>query len=133
MITNKTALRTALVAGVSFLTMAGAANAQTTSAADAEARIAALEAQLEALSGQIADLKAATAASLKDVRSTQSATTVNLANGRPTISTGDGAFTASFRGIFQIDAGYYDQPAPWPPTSVAARSTTRSRTSTPAT
>jgi phosphate-selective porin OprO/OprP len=108
MITTKIALRTALIAGVSFLTMAGAANAQTTSA-EAEARIAALEAQLSALSNQIADLKAATAASLKDVRATQSATTVSLANARPTISTGDGAFTASFRGIFQMDAAYYDQ------------------------
>lgn len=107
MTTNKTTLRTALIAGVSFLTMAGAANAQTPQ--DAEARIAALEAQLAALSGQIADLKAATAANVKDVRAAQSATTVTLANARPTIATGDGAFTASFRGIFQADAAIYDQ------------------------
>jgi hypothetical protein len=47
MTTTKTALRTALIAGVgaSFMTMAGAANAQT-APSDAEARIAALEAQL---------------------------------------------------------------------------------------
>jgi len=107
MTTNKTTLRTALIAGVSFLTMAGAANAQT--AQDSEARIAALEAQLAALSGQIADLKAATAANVKDVRSAQSATTVTLANSRPTIATGDGAFSVSFRGIFQADAAIYDQ------------------------
>ena len=107
MTTNKTTLRTALIAGVSFLTMAGAANAQTSQ--DAEARIAALEAQLQALSGQIADLKAATAANVKDVRAAQSATTVSLANGRPTFATGDGTFTASFRGILQADAAIYDQ------------------------
>ncbi len=107
MTTNKTTLRTALIAGVSFLTMAGAANAQT--AQDAEARIAALEAQLAALSGQIADLKAATTAKVKDVRAAQSATTVTLANARPTIATGDGAFSVSFRGIFQADAAIYDQ------------------------
>jgi len=104
---TRTTLRTALIAGVSLLSMAGAAQAQTPQ--DAEARIAALEAQLQALSGQIADLKAATAASLKDVRGSQSATTVSLANARPTLSTGDGAFSVSFRGIFQADAAIYDQ------------------------
>jgi phosphate-selective porin OprO/OprP len=107
MTTYKTTLRAALIAGVSLLATAGAANAQTSQ--DAEARIAALEAQLEALSSQIADLKAATAASVKDVRATQSATTVSLANARPTIATGDGAFSVSFRGIFQADAALYDQ------------------------
>jgi len=105
--TTNSALRTALIAGVSFLTMAGAASAQTSQ--DADARIAALEAQLAALSGQIADLKAATAANVKDVRAAQSATTVTLSNGRPTITTGDGAFSASFRGVFQADAAIYDQ------------------------
>ena len=107
-----TTLRTALIAGASLLTMAGAANAQTS--ADAEARIAALEAQLAALSGQIADLKAATAASLREVRAapavtTAATTTVSLSNGRPTIATSDGAFSASFRGFFQADAAIYDQ------------------------
>ncbi|HQR90817.1 MAG TPA: porin, partial [Caulobacter sp.] len=81
--THTTALRTALIAGVSFMTMAGAANAQTS--AESEARIAALEAQLAALSGQIAELKAATAASPKDTRPAPGATTVTLSNGRPTI------------------------------------------------
>ncbi|PTS86576.1 MULTISPECIES: OprO/OprP family phosphate-selective porin [unclassified Caulobacter] len=104
---TRTTLRTALIAGVSLLSMADAAQAQTPQ--DAEARIAALEAQLQALSGQIADLKAATAASLKDVRGSQSATTVSLANARPTLSTGDGAFSVSFRGILQADAAIYDQ------------------------
>ena len=104
---TNTTLRAALIAGVSLMTMAGAANAQTSP--DAEARIAALEAQLAALSGQIADLKAATAANVKDVRAAQSATTVTLANARPTIATGDGAFSVSFRGIFQADAALYDQ------------------------
>ena len=99
MTTTKTALRVALIAGVSFISMAGAASAQTASPADAEARIAALEAQLSALSSQIADLKAATAASLKDVRATQSATTVSIAGGKPTIASGDGAFSATFHGV----------------------------------
>lgn len=110
MINTKTALRAALIGGVSFMAMAGAASAQTVrSPEEAEARIAALEAQLQALASQVADLKAATASNLKDVRTSQAATTVSLNNGRPTISSGDGAFTVSFRGVFQADAALYDQ------------------------
>ncbi len=109
MTTTKTALRVALIAGVSFMAMAGAASAQTSAPADAEARIAALEAQLKALSGQIADLKAATAAGLKDVRATQSATTVSIAGGKPTIASGDGAFSATFHGVMQLDVAQYYQ------------------------
>jgi len=105
--THTTALRTALIAGVSFMTMAGAANAQTS--AEAEARIAALEAQLAALSGQIAELKAATTARPQDTRPAPGAATVTLSNGRPTIASNDGAFSASFRGFFQADAALYDQ------------------------
>ncbi len=110
MTTTKIALRVALIAGASLLTLAGAANAQTTpSPTDAEARIAALEAQLSALSSQIADLKAATAASLKDVRATQNATTVSIAGGKPTIASGDGAFSATLHGVMQLDTAQYDQ------------------------
>lgn len=118
MTNTQTALRNGLIAGASFVALtgalSGAAHAQTASPEQQQARIEALEAQLQALSQQIADLKAATAANLKDVRTAQSATTVSLANGRPTISTGDGAFTASFRGIFQADAAIYDQAAAGP-------------------
>ena len=114
MIHTKTTLRAALIAGASLLVTAGAASAQTTSSDDAAARIAALEAQLSVLQQQVSDLKAATAASLKDVRTAQSATTVSLANARPTFSTGDGAFSASIRGVFQADAALYDQAAAGP-------------------
>ncbi|MBU4432903.1 MAG: OprO/OprP family phosphate-selective porin [Alphaproteobacteria bacterium] len=106
--TTQTVFRTTLVAGVSFLAMAGAADAQTTPA-DAEARIAALEAQLSALSSQIADLKAATAASLKDVRAAQNATTVSVAAGKPTIASSDGAFSIALHGVMQMDAAQYFQ------------------------
>ncbi|MGH1559977.1 hypothetical protein ACRAWD_24415 [Caulobacter segnis] len=88
MSTTKTAFRAALIAGVSLLATAGLASAQTAAPAspdDAAARIAALEAQLETLQKQVADLKAATAASLKDVRAAQSATTVSIAGAKPTI------------------------------------------------
>jgi len=113
--TPNNALRAALIAGVSLLAMTGVAQAQTPSRPPGQrGRLEALEAHLAALAGQIADLKSATAASLKDVRSSQTATTVSLANGRPTISTGDGAFSVSFRGILQADAAYYDQSAAGP-------------------
>ncbi len=106
----KTAFRAALIAGASLLITAGAASAQTSSPDDAAARIAALEAQLQALQKQVADLKATTAAAAtKDAKAAQSATTVSMANGRPTFSTGDGAFSASIRGFFQADAARYDQ------------------------
>jgi len=109
---TRTALRRALIAGASLLATAGAASAQETaprSPAEAEARIAALEAQLATLAQQVADLKAATAASLKDVRAAQSATTVSIAAGKPTIASGDGAFSATIHAVMQLDVAQYDQ------------------------
>ncbi|MDP3659963.1 OprO/OprP family phosphate-selective porin [Phenylobacterium sp.] len=97
-----------------------------------DARIAALEAQVNALSAQIADLKASTsgdvetltaqvsdlktssAADVAALRTESLATTVSLANGRPTFASSDGAFTASLRGVFQLDAAHYDQDSPGP-------------------
>lgn len=118
--TTKTASRIALIAGVSLMAMAGAAHAQTArSPEESEARIAALEAQLQALAGQIAELKTATTAntaSLKEARPAAPANAVNvtLANARPTFSTADGAFSASVRGILQMDAAIHDQRAAGP-------------------
>ncbi|ATQ41672.1 OprO/OprP family phosphate-selective porin [Caulobacter mirabilis] len=107
---HKPTLRAALLAGVATLCIGGTAHAQES----AEERIARLEAALAELQGQLADLKASTAASVQQVRSTQQATTVSLANGRPTIASGDGQFTASFRGVLQLDAAYYDQDSAGP-------------------
>ena len=107
---TKFAFRAALIAGASLLATAGAASAQTApSAEEAAARIAALEAQLAALQQQVADLKAATAASFKDVRATQSATSVSITGGKPTIASGDGAFSATLHGVMQLDAAHYFQ------------------------
>ena len=113
---TQTALRTALIAGASLLVMTGAAHAQTAQTPEQQqARIEALEAQLQALSGQIADLKAATAASLKDVRTVQAAApTVSIAGGKPAIASSDGAFTANFHAIMQLDAAQYYQDKPLP-------------------
>ncbi len=112
------ALRTALIAGASLIAMTGAAHAQTLTPEQQQARIEALEAQIEALSGQIADLKAATAASLKDVRTAQAATVVSVAGGKPTIASGDGAFSANIHAVMQLDATWYNQDSNLPANTV---------------
>src|SRR5262245_39405970 len=83
-------------------------------AADAEtdAKIQALEAQVEALSTQIQDLKVGTASKFAEAQRQITATDVSLPNGRPTITTSDGAFSASIRSLVQFDSGYYDQDRP---------------------
>lgn len=108
---NRGTLRAALLAGVALAMIGGgAAHAQET----AEERIARLEAALAELQGQLADLKASTAAQTADVRKAQQATTVSLNNGRPTFSSGDGQFTASLRGVLQLDGAIHDQDDPGP-------------------
>jgi phosphate-selective porin OprO/OprP len=78
------------------------------------ARLDALEKRNEELEGQISDLKAQVASGDKAIREEQHVTTVSLANGRPTFASGDGKFTAAFRGVFQLDAAHYDQDPPGP-------------------
>lgn len=106
------ALNTKLLVGAAGLVLAWPGLAAADEATDA--RIKALEEQLELLQSQIADLKQATNASIAAVRSDATSTTVSLANGRPTFATSDGRFTASLRGVFQLDAGHYDQASPGP-------------------
>lgn len=73
-----------------------------------EAKIEALEHEIQDLAAQVADLKASTAASVKDVRASQAALPkVTLAAGRPTFTTADGKFSASIRAIVQFDAARY--------------------------
>ncbi|WP_312163878.1 porin [Phenylobacterium sp.] len=104
--------KTKLITGAAAIAFAWPGLAAADEATDA--RIKALEEQLELLQSQIADLKQSTANNIADVRKEATATTVSLANGRPTISTADGNFTASFRGVFQLDAAHYDQSAAGP-------------------
>jgi phosphate-selective porin OprO/OprP len=104
--------QTKLIVGVAVIALATPGLAAADEATDA--RIKALEEQLELLRGQIADLKQSTGNNIAAVRSDATATTVSVANGRPTIASADGNFTASFRGVFQLDAAHYDQDAPGP-------------------
>ena len=110
MTAHRGTLRAALLAGVAIASFGGAAQAQESP----EDRIARLEASLAELQDQLADLKASTAASVGQLRQQQQATTVSIPNGRPTISSGDGQFTAAFRGVFQLDGAIYDQADPGP-------------------
>lgn len=104
--------KTKLAVGAAFAALTWPALASADEATDA--RIKALEEQLALLQGQISDLKQSTASNIAAVRKDTAATTVSLANGRPTFSSADGRFTASLRGIFQLDAAQYDQGAPGP-------------------
>ncbi|MFL5295692.1 MAG: porin [Phenylobacterium sp.] len=74
------------------------------------ARLDALEKRNEELESQIADLKAQTAGATQAIRQTQAAQpTVSLANGRPTITTPDGAFKFALRSVVQFDAAHYSE------------------------
>jgi phosphate-selective porin OprO/OprP len=78
------------------------------------ARLDALEKRNDELERQILDLKSQSVAGTQALREEVHATTVNLNNGRPTFASGDGQFTASLRGVFQLDAAHYDQKPPGP-------------------
>lgn len=120
---NKRFARTAF-AGVLLSTVCGAAFAQTGAVTtapaapavagdDRDAKLAALEAQVQVLAAQLADLKAQTVAQIRDVRDTEAKKpSVVIANGKPGIASADGRFTANFHVITQLDAADYDQAAP---------------------
>lgn len=120
---TKISLRAALVAGV--WSAATAAMAQTATEQDAAARIAALEAQLALLQQQVAELKAATAATtappIKTLPAAPPAASVSIANAKPTIASADGAYTASLRGMMQMDFAQYFQDKNLPPVIGTAR------------
>jgi phosphate-selective porin OprO/OprP len=69
-----------------------------------ERRNGELEAELTKLKGQVAQ------ASKPD----PSAAKATLANARPALASGDGRFTAQFRGVAQLDGAHYDQDAAGP-------------------
>jgi len=148
--TNKRDLRLWLAAGVGLGALALASGAFAAPAPTGpspddlarDARIAKLEAAVEALQGEVAqnqelkaenaelqsevgqlqaqvtDLKATTITQLSDVRQTQAQTPkVSFPGGRPTFATADGNFTASLRGQLQLDTAAYLQPAAGPITT----------------
>jgi phosphate-selective porin OprO/OprP len=93
---------------VAALAVAGAASADPAT----DAKIAALEAQLEQLKSQITDLKQSTSSDIADVRATAAANQVTLSNGRPTIASADGQQKFAIRGLVQFDAAKYFEDGP---------------------
>jgi phosphate-selective porin OprO/OprP len=116
--------RNAIVAGASALAVATPALAQpapvppaaTALAEDPrEARIRELEARVEALAAQIADLRASMTPDVQRVPASAPAAPapqVTLNNGRPQIATADGQTRVALRGVVQFDAAHYDQESP---------------------
>ena len=110
-----------LLAGTASLALASGAQAAgeqgsdgTTAAqsasSDTNAKIKALEEKIQELSDQVQDLKRSTSDQYTDVQNQQTAAVkVSIANGRPTISSADGNFTASLRANVQYDTAYYSQ------------------------
>ena len=118
----QTAVRAAVLAGL-LCGVAPAALAQAIATATPQpsgisqeqalslaARLDALEKRNEALEAQIVDLKAQTAGTTQAIRETQAAQpTVTVSNGRPTVTTADGAFKFALRSVVQFDAASYSE------------------------
>jgi phosphate-selective porin OprO/OprP len=87
------------------------------------ARLDALERQNQELQAQLADLKAQVAGGEQKIRQQAAAQPkVTLPNGRPTFATADGKFSASLRGVVQLDTAAYGQDSPGPVTTDLRRS-----------
>ncbi|TAJ70946.1 MAG: porin [Phenylobacterium sp.] len=95
-------LRTSALA-VLLASTSAHAMAQTT-----DERIAALEARIAALTGELSDLKAETKKANQDINK-KLAATATLSNARPTITSADGANRFAIRAVAQFDAAAYDR------------------------
>lgn len=101
------AWKSKLLVGMAGLALAWPGLAAADPATDA--KIAALQEQLELLQAQIADLKVSTGASIAALRTDATTTSATIANGKPTIATSDGRFSATLHGVMQLDTAKYDQ------------------------
>lgn len=130
MTTRSTRARIARTGFVALL-MAGAASAalaQTPEQSAADARIAQLEAEVQQLADEVQDLKRGQAEQIKTIATVEKSVPatpsaiVSIGNGKPTIASADGKFTASLHGIMQLDTATYDQRSPGPTSSDFRRS-----------
>jgi phosphate-selective porin OprO/OprP len=102
----KMKLRMSFVAAL----MTGAASSAMAQTADE--RIAALEARIAGMSGELAELKAATSKADQDLKkqvTTAQATQLTLSGGRPMVATADGTQKFAIRAVGQFDAAAYDE------------------------
>ena len=116
--TVRTAVLTGLWWGVSHATLAQAVATAPTQgggisqeqALALSARLDALETRNAALEAQIADLKAQTSSAAQMIRATQAAQpSVTVNNGRPIVTSADGAFKFAVRTVVQFDAASYSE------------------------
>jgi phosphate-selective porin OprO/OprP len=119
----------ALLSGAATAALAQApvatAPAAAAAPASADAKLEALEAEVELLKAQIADLRASTVAQITDVRQTTApkpSAAVSISNGAPTFATADGAYSGTLHGVLQLDVASYDQQSPGPTTTDLRRS-----------
>ncbi len=104
-------------ASLALISAAHAADSDAAAAAQAnDAKIQQLEKEIQDLSSQVQDLKRSTTDQYVDVQNQvqsqqKDAVKVTIANGRPTIASADGRFSASIRTLGQLDWGYYSQSA----------------------
>jgi len=85
-----------------------------------EARIEQLESEVSQLAAEVQDLKRGQAEQIKTIAGVEKkqlpapSASVAFPNGKPTISSADGKFTATLHGVMQLDAAQYDQAAAGP-------------------
>jgi phosphate-selective porin OprO/OprP len=113
----------ALAQAVATAPQAAASGVSQEQALALTARLDALEQHNAELEAQISDLKAQVAGNQQQIREDVAAQPkVSLPNGRPTFATADGKFSASLRGVVQLDAAAYDQRGAGPVTTDLRRS-----------
>lgn len=79
-------------------------------AQSADQKIQTLQESLDSLQAQVADLKRQNADKYADLSNYNlNSAKISLANGRPTFTSADGAFTAALRLLVQADTAYYGQ------------------------
>ncbi|HEV2650021.1 MAG TPA: porin [Rhizomicrobium sp.] len=77
---------------------------------DTQARLRALEDELNNVNAQLADLKRSQSDQYSDVnRKLDAGVAVTIKNGRPTFATTDGEFSLAIRSLVQFDTAYYGQ------------------------
>ncbi len=90
---------------------------QSKNADQSDTKVVALQQQLDTVNAQLADVKAAQTADASDIITLKAPppVAVSLPNGKPTLASSDGRFTANVRAIVMFDGAKYFQKEDLPP------------------